>query len=122
MAKDMVGGLVVTHGDLAKELVGAARKIVGKLGNLEAVSIGWDDDVASARRAIEVAIKNVDEGGGILILTDMFGGTPTNISLSWLSCARFSATSKPPAHKPPVKAQLKSTYSQPIRKTWFDSL
>ncbi len=80
----MPGLLVVTHGRVAEELVKAAKIIVGPLDALEAVSIGWDDDVASARARIQEAIQRVGRGTGALILTDMFGGTPTNIALSLL--------------------------------------
>lgn len=80
----MVGVLVVTHGGVAKEIVKTVRRIVGGIENLESVSIGWDDDVDKARRQIQNAIEKVDQGSGVLILTDMFGGTPTNLSLSFL--------------------------------------
>ena len=77
-----LGLLVVTHGRLAEELVDTVRKIVEGVEALEAVSIGWDDDVAEATRRIEEAIRRVDRGRGVLLLTDMFGGTPTNLGLS----------------------------------------
>ena len=78
------GLLVVTHGRLAEELVNATRTIVETFDALEAVSIGWDDDPTEARRRIEEAIRRVDRGSGVLVLTDMFGGTPTNLALSFL--------------------------------------
>ena len=84
----MVGVLVVTHGGVASELVKAVRRIVGEVDNLHPVSIGWDDDVEQARREIEESIRKVDKGNGVLILTDMFGGTPTNLSLSFLSAGK----------------------------------
>ena len=80
----MVGILVVTHGYLARELVQAATRIVGEVRELRALSIDWDDEVAAAENAIHEAVKKIDQGHGVLILTDMFGGTPTNISLSFL--------------------------------------
>ncbi len=80
----MPGLLVVTHGRVAEELVKATKTIVGPMDALEAVSIGWDDDVAEARQRIEEAVQRVGRGEGVLILTDMFGGTPTNIALSLL--------------------------------------
>jgi PTS system mannose-specific IIA component len=80
----MIGVLVVTHGNLAKELVYSARTIIGEIKNVQAVSIDWDDNVVEAREKIAKAIKKVDFGRGALILTDMFGGTPTNISLTFL--------------------------------------
>lgn len=76
--------LVVTHGRVAEELVKATKTIVGPLDGLEAVAIDWDDDVAQARERIQQAIRRIDRGDGVLILTDMFGGTPTNIALSLL--------------------------------------
>ena len=80
----MIGIVVVTHGALAGELVNATRTIVGDIPAIAAVSIGWTDDVGSAREAIERALAEVG-GGDVLILTDMFGGTPTNVSLPFLS-------------------------------------
>ena len=80
----MLGLLVVTHGDVAKELVDSVRKIVGQIKNFEAVSIDWNNDVDEATRRIEEARERVDGGQGVLLLTDMFGGTPTNLALSML--------------------------------------
>jgi PTS system mannose-specific IIA component len=80
----MIGIVVVTHGALAGELVNAARTIVGDIPAIAAVSIGWTDDMGSARAAIERALAEVG-GADVLILTDMFGGTPTNVSLPFLS-------------------------------------
>ena len=78
------GLLVVTHGGLAFELVRALERIVGKMDGLKALTIGWDDDLPQARRDVERAIAAVDPGGGVLILTDMFGGTATNVTLAFL--------------------------------------
>jgi PTS system mannose-specific IIA component len=79
----MIGALVVTHGHLGRELVAAAEMIVGDISHIKAVSIGWHDDVNDAQKDIEHRIAEVDSGSGILILTDMFGGTPSNIALSF---------------------------------------
>jgi len=79
----MIGALVVTHGHLAQELVAAAEMIVGEVSHIQAVSVGWHDDVNDARRDIEKRIAEVDDGNGVLILTDMFGGTPSNIAFSF---------------------------------------
>lgn len=85
----MIGIVVVTHGRLAEELVNAAQAIVGEIPGIEAVSIGWSDEVSVATEAIARAVRAA--GGseaapeGVLILTDMFGGTPTNLSLPFLS-------------------------------------
>jgi len=78
----MLGLLVVSHGKLAEELVNALRTIVGPVEALEAVSIGWNDAVDQTTRRIEEAVRRVDSGQGVLLLTDMFGGTPTNLALS----------------------------------------
>jgi PTS system mannose-specific IIA component len=79
-----VGVVVVTHGQLASELLNAVEMIVGDLPGFTAVSIGWHDDVTVARDAIERGIEKVAGGNGVLLLTDMFGGTPSNIGLSFL--------------------------------------
>jgi mannose PTS system EIIA component len=82
------GVVVVTHGQLATELVNAAEMIVGELPQFAAVSIGWHDDVDVAREAIGRALARVDGVAGVLLLTDMFGGTPTNLALSFLEAGR----------------------------------
>ena len=79
----MIGALVVSHGHLAQELVTSAEMIVGEISHIQAVSIGWHDDVNDARKEIERRIAEVDCGAGVLILTDMFGGTPSNIAFSF---------------------------------------
>jgi PTS system mannose-specific IIA component len=84
----MIGIVVVTHGQLARELVAAAEMIVGDIPNVTAVSIGWQESPEDAEREIEAAIARVDSGRGTVILTDMFGGTPTNLSLAFLEKGR----------------------------------
>jgi mannose PTS system EIIA component len=79
----MIGALVITHGHLRHELVAAAEMIVGEISHIKAVSIGWHDDVNDARKDIEKHIAEVESGGGVILLTDMFGGTPSNIALSF---------------------------------------
>jgi mannose PTS system EIIA component len=79
-----IGGVIVSHGQLANELLSAAETVVGSVGNVTAVSIGWHDDVEVAKQEIERAIKQVSQGRGVLLLTDMFGGTPTNISAMFI--------------------------------------
>ncbi len=80
----MIGVVVVTHGQLATELVNAAETIVGDLPQFAAVSIGWHDDVEDAREEIRQAIQRVQGTEGVLLLTDMFGGTPANVGLTFL--------------------------------------
>jgi PTS system mannose-specific IIA component len=81
----MIGVVVVTHGQLATELVNAAEMIVGDLPRFVAVSIGWHEDTQEARTEIEQAIERVRQEDGVLILTDMFGGTPSNLAMSFLT-------------------------------------
>ncbi len=85
----MIALLVVTHGQLAEELVRAAKRIVGPSARLHALSLGWDDDVSEARRRIEEAVAALDEGEGVMVLTDMFGGTPTNLASTFLRDGRM---------------------------------
>lgn len=79
-----IGGVIITHGQFAKELLAAAEIIVGPIPYIKAVSIGWHDDVQTAKAEIERAIKQVSQENGVLLLTDMFGGTPTNIAAMFL--------------------------------------
>lgn len=80
----MIGGLIVTHGELAHELLKAARTIEGDLQGLEAVPLEWNESVDTAREKIREALVRLEERTGVIIFTDMFGGTPSNISLSFL--------------------------------------
>lgn len=80
----MVGIVIVTHGRLAEEFVAVAADIVGKAKGVVPVCIGRDYAVEDARKDIEKAISAVDDGEGVLIFTDMFGGTPSNLGLSFL--------------------------------------
>ena len=79
-----IGGIIVSHGQVATELLAAAETVVGPLSHIAAVSIGWHDDVEAAKDEIDRAIKTVSQGSGVILLTDMFGGTPTNISAMFL--------------------------------------
>ena len=80
----MIGGLIVTHGRLAIELLNAAETIVGEIHGVTAVSLGWHDDVDTAASMVRNALERVKTPDGVLILTDMFGGTPTNIASTFL--------------------------------------
>ena len=80
----MIGVVVVTHGQLAVELVNAAETIVGDVPAFTAVSIGWHEDVQDARDEIAAAIARVQGPEGVLIVTDMFGGTPANLGITFL--------------------------------------
>jgi PTS system mannose-specific IIA component len=81
----MIGVVVVTHGQLATELVNGAEAIVGDLPQFAAVAIGWHEDTQDARDGIAQAIARVQRDGGVLILTDMFGGTPCNLAMTFLA-------------------------------------
>ena len=85
----MIGVVVVTHGQLATELVNAAEMIVGDLPQFTAVSIGWHDDVNDTREDIAQAIERVRSDAGVLLLTDMFGGTPSNVGMTFLEKGRL---------------------------------
>lgn len=80
----MVGLVVATHGRLAEELIRTAEGIVGKLERCEAVSIGASLAMEECRTRLSEAVKRADEGDGVLVLTDMFGGTPSNLALTLL--------------------------------------
>jgi PTS system mannose-specific IIA component len=80
----LIGALIVTHGNLADELLNAARKIESSVGVIEAVPLEWTDTVDEAREKIRLALERVGADKGVIIFTDMFGGTPSNISLSFL--------------------------------------
>jgi PTS system mannose-specific IIA component len=84
----MIGVVVVTHGQLATELLNAAEMIVGTLPRFAAVSIGWHEDVNDAREDIAQAIDRVQGDAGVLLLTDMFGGTPSNLGMTFLATDR----------------------------------
>ncbi|MBM3776865.1 MAG: hypothetical protein FJW23_01330 [Acidimicrobiia bacterium] len=86
----MIGVVVVTHGQLAVELLNTAEAIVGDLPRFLAVSIGWHEDVQEARDQIAAAVRQVGaDGHGVLVLTDMFGGTPANLAITFLETDRI---------------------------------
>lgn len=78
----MIGIILVTHGRLADEFLAATEHVVGKQTHTAAICIAPDDDVESRRQDIENAVTAVDQGKGVAILTDMFGGTPSNLAIS----------------------------------------
>ncbi len=80
----MIGLVLVTHGRLAEEFVHALEHVVGRQEHMQAVSIGPDDKMEARRADIAAAVKSVDTGEGVIILTDMFGGTPSNLASSLL--------------------------------------
>jgi PTS system mannose-specific IIA component len=79
----MIGGIIVSHGKLGEELLNALTIILGEAPNIEAISIGWYDDVEESKRKIIQSLKRVDQKSGVVIFTDMFGGTPSNLSFTF---------------------------------------
>ncbi|MBX3453343.1 PTS sugar transporter subunit IIA [Ferrovibrio sp.] len=84
----MIGLVVVTHGRLAEEFILATEHVVGPQRNLRAVCIGPDDDMEQRRQDILAAVAEVDSGQGVIVLTDMFGGTPSNLAISIMDQAK----------------------------------
>jgi len=80
----MIGGIIVSHGKLAEELLNALTIILGEVVNMEAISIGWYDDVEESKKKVNQSLKRVNQKNGVVLFTDMFGGTPSNLSFSFL--------------------------------------
>ncbi len=89
----MIGIIVITHGRLAEELVAATEHVVGPQTGVRAISIGADDDIERRRQDLLDAVAQVETGGGVIMLTDMFGGTPSNLAISIMEMARVEVVS-----------------------------
>jgi mannose PTS system EIIA component len=85
----LIGALIVTHGNLAYELLNAARQIEADVSGIEAVPLDWNDTVDQAREKIAAGLEKIGRDRAVIIFTDMFGGTPSNISLSFLEQGRI---------------------------------
>jgi len=85
----MIGGIIVSHGKLAEELLNALNIILGEVVNIDAISIGWYDDVEESKKKISQSLQAVNKKNGVLIFTDMFGGTPSNLSFSFIKDNRI---------------------------------
>ena len=85
----MIGLVLVTHGRLAEEFVAATEHVVGRQSNMRAISIGPDDDIEQRRLDIMAAVEAVDDGSGVILLTDMFGGTPSNLAISLMKTEKI---------------------------------
>ena len=85
----MIGLVFVTHGNLAREFVAAMEHVVGKQKNVECVCIGPEDDMEERRQEILQKAKGADSGSGVLLITDMFGGTPSNLAMSVIGHGNF---------------------------------
>ncbi len=84
----MIGIVLVTHGRLAQEFVDALEHVVGPQNNLTAICVGPEDDLERRRKEIQCRVGQADEGEGVVLLTDMFGGTPSNLAVSVLDKGR----------------------------------
>lgn len=84
----MIGVVIITHGNIAIEMLNSTKFIMGKAENMIAVGVDPKESVEELRSKINSAIKSVDQGDGVIILTDMFGGTPSNVGLSFLEEGR----------------------------------
>ena len=84
----MIGMVLVTHGHLATEFRAALEHVVGPQRDIETITIGPEDDMEQRRQDIVAAIATVDSGHGVVLLTDMFGGTPSNLAISVMDRAR----------------------------------
>ncbi|CAH1659425.1 PTS fructose transporter subunit IIA [Hyphomicrobiales bacterium] len=85
----MIGLVLVTHGHLATEFRAALEHVVGSQSHLATIAIAPDDDMESRRRDIIAAVEQVENGSGVIILTDMFGGTPSNLAISVMEPGRI---------------------------------
>jgi mannose PTS system EIIA component len=85
----MIGIVLVTHGRLAEEFRLALEHVVGPQENLETVAIGAEDDIEQRRRDIIDAVERVETGAGVVVLTDMFGGTPSNLAISVMEAGKI---------------------------------
>jgi len=125
----MIGLVIVTHGRLAEEFVHAMEHVVGAQAGVSAICIGPDDDMERRRRDILVACERVNDGGGVILLTDMFGGTPSNLAISVMEQTRAeviaglnlpmliklaSAKTCPPASPRPRRPAANTSRSPPI--------
>lgn len=84
----MIGLILVTHGKLADEFVHAMEHVVGRQDAVATVCIGPNDDMEARRREIADAIRTVDSGAGVIVLTDLFGGTPSNLAISLMQAGK----------------------------------
>lgn len=89
----MIGIVVVSHGKLAKELVSATEHVVGEQLHFRSISIEVEDDIEARRSQIRDTAKACDQGAGVIILTDMFGGTPSNLAMSVMGSGRIEVIS-----------------------------
>lgn len=87
----MIGLVLVTHGRLAEEFIAAMEHVVGPQDNIETICMFPDDDIEKSQEALQKKIKSVDTGKGVIILTDMFGGTPSNLAIGMIEDGKVEA-------------------------------
>jgi len=107
----MIGLVIVTHGRLAEEFVFAMEHVVGPQSAVEAICIGPDDDMERRRKDILAACDRVNDGAGVILLTDMFGGTPSNLAISIIDQARIEVLA---GVNLPMLVKLASVRNRPI--------
>jgi len=107
----MIGVVVVSHGRLADEFVAAAEHVLGPQDQMRAVAIGPHDNMEERRADIIDAVRAVDRGQGVIVLTDMFGGTPSNLAISIMEQARIEVLA---GVNLPMLVKLASVRSRPI--------
>lgn len=88
-----VAVLVLTHGPLARELLASARAIAGELEHFDALALGWSDGIEETRQKLGEALRRLDRGAGVLVLTDIFGGTPSNVAMALREPGRVEVVS-----------------------------
>lgn len=115
----MIGIVIVTHGELGTELLRTAQEIVGKFPSMEAVSVQASEPIDKARKKIEASLQRVSDGSGVLILTDLFGGTPSNLVLSYLEAGRLEVVT---GVNLPMLMKLPSLREERDLRTLADSL
>jgi mannose PTS system EIIA component len=107
----MIGMVLVTHGRLAMEFRSALEHVVGPQSQIATVAIGPDDDMEGRREDIVSAMRSVDSGGGVVLLTDMFGGTPSNLAISVMDSAKVEVVA---GINLPMLIKLASVRDQPL--------
>lgn len=116
----MIGIVIVTHGRLAAELLGAVQHIVGPQTHVKTVCIGPNDDIEERRSEIAAAIKAVDLGKGVVLVTDMFGGTPCNLALTHLKQGKIEVLAG--ANLPSLIKLISVRTTLPLEKAVRDAI
>ncbi len=110
----MIGLILVTHGALADEFINAMEHVVGRQTDIVGICIGPNDDMERRRKEIADAIRRVDSGSGVIILTDLFGGTPSNLAISLMQAGRVEVIAG--INLPMLIRLAKARGSMPVRE------